>query len=286
MVDYNGRFAWYELITTDIAGAKAFYTNVMGWGTQDESTPGMAYTLFTAGSGCVSGLMDLPAEARKSGATPRWVGYVGVDNVDVTAGRFAQLGGTVYVPPTDSNVGRISIVADPQTATFALVEALKPRGRPPPELGEAGCVGWHELFATDRKKAFAFYRELFGWQGAEAGPTETYQLFAAGGTTIGGMFTKRPKVPFPFWLYYFNVDDIDVATQRVMAGGGEVSQGPIAMPGGSWIARCIDPQGAMFALQGMRSREVIDSASSTAIGWSTEWGGFSSKGRLVAKSRR
>ncbi len=168
---------------------------------------------------------------------------------------------------------------------MALVEGLKPRQQQLPELGEPGCVGWHELFAADWKKAFAFYREIFGWQEAEAeiGPMEAYQLFAAGGMTIGGMFTKRPKVPIPFWLYYFNVGDIDEAAERVKAGGGEVSQGPIEMPGGSWIARCIDPQGAMFALQGTRSRDVIESAPATEIGWSTEWGGFSSKGRLVAK---
>lgn len=286
MGDHHGRFVWYELITTDIAAAKAFYTKVVGWGTHDASTPGLAYTLFTSGSASVSGLMDLPEEARKMGATPRWVGYVAVDEVDVTANRIRQLGGAVYVPPTNSNIGRISIVADPQTATLALVEGLKPRQQLT-ELGEPRCVGWHELFATDCKKAFAFYRELFGWQEAEAemSPMEAYQLFAAGGMTIGGMFTKRPNVPFPFWLYYFNVGDIDVAAERVKAGGGEVSQGPTAMPGGSWIARCIDPQGAMFAMQGTRSREVVESVPTDEIGWSTEWGGFSSKGRLVAKPR-
>ena len=32
MVNSQGHFAWYELITTDVAGAKAFYTNVIGWG--------------------------------------------------------------------------------------------------------------------------------------------------------------------------------------------------------------------------------------------------------------
>ena len=42
------------------------------------------------------------------------------------AERIMRLGGTVYVPPTDTNIGRISVVADPQTATLALVEGLKP----------------------------------------------------------------------------------------------------------------------------------------------------------------
>ena len=49
MVNSQGHFAWYELITTDVAGAKAFYTNVIGWGAQDASVPGATYMLFTAG---------------------------------------------------------------------------------------------------------------------------------------------------------------------------------------------------------------------------------------------
>ena len=35
MADSQGRFVWYELVTTDMAAAKAFYAEVMGWGTQD-----------------------------------------------------------------------------------------------------------------------------------------------------------------------------------------------------------------------------------------------------------
>jgi predicted enzyme related to lactoylglutathione lyase len=51
-----------------------------------------------------------------------------------------------------------------------------------------------------------------------------------------------------FWLYYFNVPAIDAALARVSAGGGKVLNGPMEVPGGSWVAQCMDPQGAMFAL--------------------------------------
>jgi predicted enzyme related to lactoylglutathione lyase len=84
----------------------------------------------------------------------------------------------------------------------------------------------------------------------------TYQTFSVGGQTIGGMFSKPPMVPMPFWLYYFDVPDIDVAAERVKAGGGEIIEGPGQVPGG-WIARCTDPQGAMFALMGARSNRSI-----------------------------
>jgi len=107
MVDNPGRFTWYELITTDMAAAKAFYAEVVGWGARDASTLDLHYTLFAAGSARISGLMDLPQDARKMGATPRWMGYVGVDDVDATADRIKRFGGAVYVPPTNSNIGRI-----------------------------------------------------------------------------------------------------------------------------------------------------------------------------------
>ena len=53
------------------------------------------------------------------------------------------------------------------------------------------------------------------------------------------------------------VADIDAAAQRVRAGGGRILEGPFEAPGGSWIARCIDPQGAMFALEAKRGRSAI-----------------------------
>ncbi len=281
LVDYPGCFAWYELITTDVAAAEAFYGSVVGWGTQDASTPDLPYTLFTSGKVRICGLMELPEEGRKMGARPRWMGYVGVNDVEVTADRLTRLGGAVYVPPTNTNIGLISVAADPQAATFALISELK-TGRPQPaEYGKPGRVGWHELLAADWQKAFAFYSEIFGWQkvDAEVCETETYQPFSAGGLKIGGMFTKRPAEPIPFWLFYFNVGDIDVAMERVKAGGGQVFESPLELPGGGWIARCADPQGAVFALQGKQS-------GVPKIGWSAEWSGFSSRGRLLAPKPR
>jgi uncharacterized protein len=282
VAEHPGRFVWYELMTTDVAAAKAFYAKVVGWDAQDASTPDLAYTVLSAGMIPVSGLMELPADARKLGATPRWMAYVGVLNVNATVERIVRLGGAVYVPPTDTNIGRISVVADPQTATLGLVEGLKPCKPQPDQMGKSGRVGWHELLAADRRKAFAFYGDAFGWQNAstEIGPANKYQLFSAGGQTIGGMFTKRREEPLPFWLYYINVDDVDAALERVKAAGGSIFEGPLEMLGDIWIARCRDSQGAGFALQGKRG-------PASEIGWSAEWGNFSSKGRLqVSKPPR
>ena len=285
MVDYHGNFAWYELLTTDMTAAVSFYSGVLRWQVQDASTAEFVYNLFNTAEAPVSGVMNLPEEARRMGATPRWVGYVAVDDIDAAAGRIERLGGTVHVAPTATNIGRIAIVADPQAATLALVNGLEipSMRRKPVEADEPGYVGWHELLAVDWRKAFEFYGDVFGWQGTEAdtGPTDSYRLFAAGGRTVGGIVTKRSVEPIPFWLYYFNVGDIDAAMARVSQGGGQVFAGPFEVPDGSWVVRCIDPQGAVFALQGPRSQANVKRAPASEFGWSAEWGGFSSRGRLL-----
>jgi predicted enzyme related to lactoylglutathione lyase len=194
------------------------------------------------------------------GAKPRWIGYVLVEDVDAAADRLTQLGGAVHVPPTDFlNLSRFAVVADSQMATFGLVSWLRPGPLLYPDRDTAGHVGWHELLATNREKAMAFYGELFGWQKAEVnvGAMGTYQLFSAGEQTIGGMVTKPRTVSVPSWVYYFNVGDIDAAAKRVRASGGQVIEGPIEVPDGSWILQCLDPQGAMFALVGKRRYKAI-----------------------------
>jgi uncharacterized protein len=262
VVDYQGRFVWYELITTDVAAARAFYTKVLGWGAQDASMPGMTYTFFTVGNAFASGLMGLPEAAQKAGLQSRWMGYVAVDDVDAAVDRVRRLGGAVHVPPTDVvNASRFAIIGDPQMASLALVKWLRPRVQGLGDPSDPGRVGWHELLAGDCEAAFDFYGQLFGWRRADAGEDQAggappYHLIEAGGQRIGGMCVKPPPVPVPLWLFYFNVTDIAAAAARVTAAGGEVVEGPVEMPGGNWIASCTDPQGAMFALEGRQDRRV------------------------------
>src|SRR5277367_362852 len=141
LVNSHGRFVWYELMTTDIETAKAFYANVVGWGIRDASAPGLAYSLFTTGDSPVTGLMNVPEDARRAGVTPQWMGYVEVDDVDVAVDRLRQLAGAVYVPPTDlPNISRFSVVADSQMATLALVKGQNSGRAQAAELSAPGRV--------------------------------------------------------------------------------------------------------------------------------------------------
>lgn len=279
MDDSHGHFVWYELATTDVEAAKDFYTSVVGWSAQD--MPGAAYTLFIAAEAPVCGLISMPAGAREEGYRPTWLGYIGVDDVDAAAERIVQLGGKIHVPPrVIANISCIAIALDPQMVSFAVFKWLDGGVHQPFRPDAPGRIGWHELLAADREKAFAFYAELFGWQrvNADRKTRDAYHLFSAGGQTIGGIYTKPTAVPFPFWLYCFNVPDIDAAMTRVSEGGGKILDDPREVPDGNWMLRCTDPQGAIFALLGKRRGEH---GSTAQVNWSTDWNGLSLGGKLV-----
>jgi predicted enzyme related to lactoylglutathione lyase len=256
----RGGFVWYELATTDIEAAKHFYIGLLGWSAQNAAGAHGTYSIFSKASVPVGGVMGLPDEARQAGFRPGWLGYVGTDDVDEAAQRVEQLGGAVHVPPQDiPDVSRICVIVDPQTATIGLLKWHKPEQAPPANLQSPGGIGWHELLASDWESVWPFYAELLGWKKADAetGEIGTYQLFSAGGETIGGMINKPASVATPFWLYYFTVADIDIARKRVQEGGGAILNGPIEILAGRWILQCTDPQGAIFALVGKRSHHGI-----------------------------
>jgi predicted enzyme related to lactoylglutathione lyase len=253
----HGRFIWYELMTPDTAGAKAFYPALLPWDLDETTGAAMNYTMAGPGA-AIAGIMETPAEAKAMGVPPNWSAYVHVDDVDAAVGKAQQLGGSVFVPPTDiPDIGRFAVLADPTGAAIAVMTPA-PMDAPPAsaEPGSPGTVGWRELYAGDLEPAFAFYTELFGWKkdsDMDMGEMGPYRLFSNQDGPMGGMMTRPATMPVAAWLYYFNVADIDAAAALVTAAGGKVLLRPMVVPDGSWIVQALDPQGAMFALVGKRA---------------------------------
>ena len=248
--DIRGRFVWHELMTTDTDAAAAFYSKVVPWKTQDSGMP--SYTLWMAGKTQVGGLTGLPSDGADSSTPPHWIVYVSTPDVDATVAEAERLGGKVLKSATDiPNMGRYAVLTDPQGATFAV---FSPTGEPPERVGPSGGAGeftWHELATTDHAAAMSFYAELFGWEKGEAhdmGGMGTYQLFNHGGEQAGGIYNvQAPSTP-AHWLSYVHVPDCTKATDAAKDAGGRVLNGPMEVPGGSWITMMIDPQGGAFAV--------------------------------------
>jgi predicted enzyme related to lactoylglutathione lyase len=259
-----GKYCWYELMTTDPEAAGKFYSHVVGWNLFEPGGPHAGYTLFKVGEQGIGGMMKLPDEACAAGARTGWMGYIWVPEVEAAVAKVVAAGGAVHKEPADiPEIGRFAVVSDPQGANFVLFRHFGDHEGPPVPMETLGHVGWHELFAVDHKSALEFYSGQFGWTKGEAfdmGPMGVYQLYIIPGGQFGGMMNKPDAFPRPFWLYYFNVDDIDAAVERVKSAGGEVLMGPAQVPGGSWIVQGLDPQGGMFALVDQTQTKAAPSA--------------------------
>jgi predicted enzyme related to lactoylglutathione lyase len=241
-----GTFAWVDLATTDAAGAKAFYDGLLGW--EAEDTPAGdagTYTMLRKNGRDVAGLYELGAELGPQGISPRWTSFVTVVDVDGTATRAEELGGTVLAGPFDvMDAGRTATVRDPQGAVIALWQA----GRHPGAglVNEPGALCWNDLMTPDPHSSRRFYSELFEWRIEEVpGSGGYYWAVHNGESPNGGLLPLDGVVPA--WNAYFGSDDLDAAIATVTEAGGAVLMPPREVPAGRFAA-VRDPQGAAFSL--------------------------------------
>lgn len=266
MADQRGAFIWYELMTPDPAGAKAFYDRVIGWTIDAEnSVPdgSMDYRMIMRSDGkFAGGLLGMTADMLDQGAKPGWLGYVHVPDVDEAATAMTAAGGAIHMPPRDMDgVGRMAMVADPWGATIYLMTPTPPPHDPDAVSDvfsptDAEHVRWNELWTDDQPAAVDLYGRLFGWTqngSMPMGPMGDYLFIQHGDTAIGAM-ARAPGGDHgsPRWSYYIGVNDIDRAITAINDGGGTVLGDPQQIPGGEFSVHARDPQGADFGLVGPR----------------------------------
>jgi len=255
----TGDFIWYELMTPDAEGSKAFYDAVVGWNIGEGVAEFGGYRMIgTADGSFTGGVLPITDEMREHGARPTWLGYLNVGDVDRKVADIEAAGGKALLPPTDiPNVGRIAMVADPQGAPFYVMKPIPPEGRENEAStvfspADQGRCAWNELSTSDPLAARRFYGEQFGWTTENfmpMGEQGEYRFIDHHGLTLGAIAGTMPGQP-PHWRFYFRVPSVGRAKATAEAKGGKIVMGPMEVPGGDNIVIGIDPQGAEFALVG------------------------------------
>ena len=121
LIGETGAMCWNELATTDTARAEAFYAELLGWSADTRELGGTRYTTFARDGAPCCGM--LPIDPAWGPVPPHWLVYFAVSDCDGQVALVQSLGGAVRVPPSDvPGVGRFAVVADPQGATFAIVQ--------------------------------------------------------------------------------------------------------------------------------------------------------------------
>lgn len=241
-----GMFNWVDLMSTDCASAKGFYSALLGWEHVDIPAGDGVYTMFKKAGRQVAGMgASLP------GHPATWNSYVLVEDLDVATNKAKKLGGTIVMEPMDvMTAGRMSIIQDPTGAFLSLWQAGDHKGAQ--LFNEHGTHTWNELMTRDVATAQGFYGELLQWSYEEMdmGEAGVYHLVQLNGRDIGGIMAMDGNWPAeipPHWGVYFAADDVDALVSAVVPLGGSVAVPPMDISVGRF-ASLVDPTGATFTV--------------------------------------
>jgi len=116
---------WSELWTNDTEACKTFYSELFGWTFKEPDKSATPYTeLLNAGTP-IGGMMKITPEM--GGTPPSWLNYFSVEDCDAIVKHASDMGARSLVPAMDiPEVGRFSVMMDPQGAVFAVIHLTRP----------------------------------------------------------------------------------------------------------------------------------------------------------------
>src|SRR4029077_7607478 len=108
MAGSHGRFYWNGRMARDVAKAKKFYADPLGWSYEAMPIPGGGtYWVAKIGGESVGGIFDI-SEQDYPGVPEGWMPYIAVDDVDSRVKKAVAAGAKIMKPAFDvPNVGRI-----------------------------------------------------------------------------------------------------------------------------------------------------------------------------------
>lgn len=244
----HGTFSWADCSTSDWSAGKKFYTEVMGWESEDlPMGEGQFYTMFKQDGQNVGAIAQLQPQMQEAGIPSHWNNYITVDDVDALVDKVKASGGTVITEPFDVfDDGRMMVIQEPTGATVSLWQAKNTIGAG--LVNTVGAMLWNEIMTREPQKTMDFFRDLLGWEFRKDDKSDYYMIVNQGRMN-GGIFkiTEEMGAMPSACMLYFNVADLDASLEKVTANGGTVNMRGVA-EGVGGFAVIADPQGAQFYL--------------------------------------
>ncbi len=245
----HGTPCWADCQVDDTEKAREFYSALFGW--TIDAVPGEAggYLMAFKGGKAAAGIGPKPEGMQMPSA---WTSYIAATSADDVQAKIEKAGGQVFAPAFDVlDVGRMLIAGDTSGAAFGVWEAKAHIGAQ--VYNEDGALCWNELHTKDYDGAKKFYAEVFDYQFTEMGDgtTFSYTTFALPGGTdgVGGMYKDNdlPEGMPPYWLAWFQSDDVDATLAKATELGATKLMGPDDSPFGRMIV-VQAPQGEVFGV--------------------------------------
>lgn len=113
-------FGWAEVNARGVEKVLPFYEQVFGWTLKPSGSPDQPYTEFQVDGESFGGAAEMNPMVPPQ-VPSYWLAYFTVDDVDATHAKAVELGATEQLAPLDFPGGRMSVVSDPQGASFGLL---------------------------------------------------------------------------------------------------------------------------------------------------------------------
>jgi predicted enzyme related to lactoylglutathione lyase len=239
-----------DLITSDVEKSVAFYTQLLGWTTQDAPPDFGGYRYFEKDGKAVGGCMANEPEWQ---APDGWSVYVRSDDVRATAAAAESHGGSTVMGPMDVPPNGSFVTL--RDAGGAVISAWQPGTELGfGALGEENTPVHFELHTREYDKTVQFYRDVFGWtpQVLADEPGFRYTTHSDATNPRAGIMDASAFLPAdaqPHWSVYLGVADVDAALDRAVELGGSVVAAAEDTPYGR-LATVSDPTGGVFKLRG------------------------------------
>ena len=253
MTNFNGKYCWVDLTTTNIEASKRFYSDLFQWNFEEEKAPqGGTYHIAKVGDSAVAGLMTQSPEQK--GAPSSWNTYFGVDSLETFSKKAEEFGAqTVVARQSVGDHGALSVLKDPTGAYFCTWQSKNPADLEKPFASNTpGHFGWTELATNDLDRAGRFYSEVFEYTPAAFGAEQkdaTYFTFNYEGKPQAGLMgipSDKTDVP-SHWANYVTVENCDRTLEKATQLGAQTLYGPVDVPNVGRFAKIRDPQGAVIA---------------------------------------
>lgn len=124
----HGTICWRELQTKNLAAAKTFYKELIGWELENSKLSPVEYPEIQVNGKAIGGMLEINSTWGDGweNIPAHWGTYIAVDDCDAAFEAVKAHGGKVYCPPFDApNVGRICIASDPDGAHFSMIQFKK-----------------------------------------------------------------------------------------------------------------------------------------------------------------
>jgi hypothetical protein len=238
---------WMDMMTSDEAKTRAFYSELFGWTAGDGSPDFGGYFMFMRGDVPVAGCMNkMPEDTEPD----EWTVYLDVEDARKTVEVATEAGSEVLIDAMDvADLGAMAVVTDAggarvglwQTNTFGGIGAR----------AETGAQAWFELHTLNYDANVEFYKDVLGWDAHTMSDTPEFRYTTLGENenATAGIMDASGYASTSQWSVYISVEDTDASVAKAISLGGAEVQAAQDSPYGR-LAEISDTTGCRIKLMG------------------------------------